>query len=114
MWQIVAYRRVCRGWQFFSGFTACRSSRPTHPGPSASDSGSLRVPPSIAEADGPVNPILGHIRLPYELAYGEPRALSRVPIPIEEPDRSLAVAQITEVIKKIYYYGCLIVLLTLL
>ena len=88
-----------------------RSSRPTPPGPSASASGSLRVPPSIAEADGPVNPILGHIRLPYELAYGEPGALSRVPIPVEEPDRSLAIPQIIEVTKKIYYNGCFIILL---
>jgi len=42
------------------------------------------------------------MRLPYEVAYGPARD-SYFPIRVPDPDRSLPIADITEVIKMIYY-----------
>ena len=77
------------------------SSMPPPPRPSMPSAGHLRVPPSIDESTGPVNPILAHMRFQYQVAYVDPGFVSYALIPVAAPDRSLPIAQITEVTKMI-------------
>lgn len=63
----------------------------------------MRAPPSIAQAAGPLDAVLASIRLPYDLSYRSPTGISQAPIHVAEPDRSLPIAQITQVIQMITY-----------
>lgn len=69
------------------------------PPPSRSDTEAndpMRLPPSISEATGGVNPILLGVRFPYEIPYGSMHS-SHLPMRVPRPNRNLPITHVTEV-----------------